>query len=191
MNNIDYRNIADSIDFYKELGYTNIELPWYVTQDTMNITKPDHIGEDDDYYIPKNDKVLVASGEQSFLYLIIKGILQPGRYQGVTPCYRFEPINHLHRKTFIKNELIVFTEGNNIVEGELYQVIRDAKEFFETKLLNVDMVEVPQSNSIKNYDLMCGDEELGSYGIRKFRNISWVYGTGCAEPRLSIIQNLI
>jgi hypothetical protein len=189
MNNINYRNIADSIDYYQDLGYTNVELPWYVTQDVMNITKPKHISDDLDYYIPRNDKVLVASGEQSFLYLIIKGILQPGKYQGVTPCYRFEPINQLHRKTFIKNELILFNE-ESVTNDQLLEVVGDARKFFETKLMNVELKEVPQDNSIVNFDLMYKGEELGSYGIRKFRNISWIYGTGCAEPRLSIIQSL-
>jgi hypothetical protein len=33
--------------------------------------------------------------------------------------------------------------------------------------------------------------ELGSYGIRKYKNLfQWVYGTGCAEPRLSIVEKL-
>jgi len=42
MNTISYQNIADSIDFYEKLGYTNVELPWYVTRDIMNITRQNH-----------------------------------------------------------------------------------------------------------------------------------------------------
>jgi len=62
----------------------------------------------------------------------------------------------------------------------------DAKSFFEYVIDDiVDIVEVKQSNSIINYDLMYNDNELGSYGIRKHMNMSWIYGTGCAEPRLS------
>jgi flagellar basal body L-ring protein FlgH len=43
MNTIDYQNIADSQKFYTERGYNNIEIPWYVTKEVMNITKPKNI----------------------------------------------------------------------------------------------------------------------------------------------------
>ena len=191
MNTINYKNITDSQDFYQNLGYKNIEIPWYVTQPIMDITKPDDINSGD-YYLKKNDKVLVASGEQSFLYLMVKGILTEGYYQGVTPCFRFEKIDSLHRKTFMKNELIYASYNvNNDLNEEFEKILGDAKTFFKTKLNdNIDVVEVKQSNSIINYDLEYNGYELGSYGIRTHMNMKWVYGTGCAEPRLSFIEKI-
>lgn len=40
------------------------------------------------------------------------------------------------------------------------------------------------------YDITYKGIELGSYGMRKCEFLEWVYGTGCAEPRLSYCQNL-
>jgi phenylalanyl-tRNA synthetase alpha subunit len=195
MNTINYRNIADSIDFYEKRGFSYIETPWYVTKEVMDATKPSFIKEGDDYYIPKNDKYLVASAEQSFLYLMFKGQLLPGTYQSVTPCYRFEPIDSIHRKVFMKNELIHImkkddTEG--YLRSHLKHMIDMAQEFFEKVIKdNVTQKEVAQENSIVNFDLMYKGYELGSYGIRRFKNLSqWIYGTGCAEPRLSLIKKI-
>ena len=37
------------------------------------------------------------------------------------------------------------------------------------------------------YDIeSCNGIELGSYGIREFAGFRWIYGTGVAEPRLSL-----
>jgi len=42
----------------------------------------------------------------------------------------------------------------------------------------------------KSYDIEFNGIELGSYGIRECEYLSWIYATGCAEPRLSYCQNL-
>ena len=70
---IDYGRIDRSIKFYEDKGFLRIESPWTVTKDVSSITKPQ--GKTDWEIIGKN-KVLVASGEQSFLYLYLKGFLQ-------------------------------------------------------------------------------------------------------------------
>jgi len=188
MNTINYKNIYDSQNFYDKLNYKNIELPWYVTEEIIKITKPDI--KSDDYYLKINNKYLVASGEQSFLYLMIKGLLPEGKYQGITPCFRFEPIDSLHKKTFIKNELIYCSYNKNRdLSTQLDNMLIDAQSFFNSKLKNdCEIITVPQKNSIVNYDIIYNGYELGSYGIRSHMNMLWVYGTGCAEPRLSIIQ---
>lgn len=202
MNTINYRNIADSIDFYQKAGIRYIETPWYVTKEIMEATKPSFVKEGDDYYIPKNDKFLVASAEQSFLYLMFKGQLLPGWYQSVTPCYRFEPIDSIHRKVFMKNELIFVADAEYTVdfllENQLKKMIELAESFFEKIIMEtedgflschdfIEKKEVQQEKSIINFDLIYKGIELGSYGIRKYKNYAlWVYGTGCAEPRLSL-----
>jgi hypothetical protein len=32
--------------------------------------------------------------------------------------------------------------------------------------------------------------ELGSYGVRQYHDITWIYGTGIAEPRFSKINSI-
>lgn len=193
MNTINYRYIADAIEYYQKCDYNYVEVPWYVTEDVMNVTKPFNKSSDDDYYIPKNNKYLVASAEQSFIYHIFKGIMLPGYYVGASPCFRFEKISDTHRKCFMKVELIYISENmEENLNPHMDKMVYDAKHFFEKIIGNyTDILEVPQENSIVNYDIMYKGYELGSYGIRKHKNLfQWVYGTGCAEPRLSIVKKM-
>jgi predicted aldo/keto reductase-like oxidoreductase len=39
MNTINYKYISDAVDHYVNNGYNYIEVPWYVTEDVMNVTK--------------------------------------------------------------------------------------------------------------------------------------------------------
>lgn len=177
---INYQNIQDSILFYQDNGYTRIESPWTVTQQISNITKP---LDKEDFLISNKKKVLVASGEQSFLYLYLKEFLPKGRFQTVTPCFRDEVFDEHHTKYFIKNELII---TDNVNEIELEKMIKSAQEFFKSKLsYKVDIIRIDNT-----YDLSYKGVELGSYGIRECSFLKWIYGTGCAEPRLSYCQNL-
>lgn len=81
---IDYGRLDRSVKFYDEFGFKRIESPWTVTKAVSGITKPkDKI----DWEIIGKDKVLVASGEQSFLYLYLKGFLPKGKYQTITPVF--------------------------------------------------------------------------------------------------------
>ena len=82
---INYGRLDRSIKYYEENGFKRIESPWTVTKAVSAITKPPG-GKD--WEIVGKDKVLVASGEQSFLYLYLKGFLPKGKYQTVTPCFR-------------------------------------------------------------------------------------------------------
>ena len=40
---------------------------------------------------------------------------------------------------------------------------------------------VPEEDIVSEF----GGFELGSYGIKKYNDFIWIYGTGCAEPRLT------
>lgn len=178
---IDYSNISKSILYYEGLGYQRIESPWTVTEDISRITKPQ---EKEDYKISNKKKVLVASGEQSFLYLYLKGFLPKGKFQTVTPCFRDEVFDTFHTKYFMKNELIVtdFVDQNTLV-----QAMYDAKHFYDDVLgRSVDIVSTREG-----FDLVYKGIELGSYGIRHCDFLSWIYATGCPEPRLSQVKYMI
>jgi len=185
---INYDNIHKSILFYEKHRYTRIESPWTVTSAVSNITKP--IGGKDFTVLEKN-KVLVASGEQSFLYLYVKGFLPKGKFQTVTPCFRDEIFDTTHSKYFIKNELIITDE---VHIGTLMSMVVHSKVFFKSILGDKFEIEDIRTGD-DSFDIVAKindkEYELGSYGIRHCEFLSWVYGTGCAEPRLSFVKNLL
>jgi hypothetical protein len=178
---IDYGRLNRSIDFYENKGFKRIEVPWTVTKAISAITKPD--GKTD-WEIVGKDKVLLASGEQGFLYLYLKGFLPKGRFQSTTACFREEPFDQTHSKYFIKNELIITDEVNN---KSLVDIINLAKEFYESELgTSVDLVKTEFG-----FDLEVNGIEIGSYGIRSCEYLEWIYGTGCPEPRFSMVKSII
>ncbi len=177
---INYLNIHDSTVFYENLGFKRIESPWTVSKYVSEITRPE---EKIDYQMIHNKKVIVASGEQSFLYLYLKSFLPLGKFQTVTPCFRDELFDETHTKYFIKNELII---TDDVSVESLNEVVKNSYNFFRTKLSQVN-VERKKDGTI---DLVYKGIELGSYGIRETNFLKWIYATGCAEPRLSYCQNL-
>jgi len=173
---IDYEKIAAAVYHYETRGYKEIEVPWIISLDSMLITRPKgarlfstFAGE------------LVASGEQSFLE--IRNQLKPGKYQCVTPCFRDEKINDgLHHQYFVKNELIWVVDKYYGIYLDI--MIRDAQDFFNS-YATAKVVDSPLDNAIFNYDIEINGIEVGSYGYRTYENFHWIYGTGCAEPRLT------
>lgn len=180
---IDYKKLSDSVNFYEGLGFKRIEAPWWVSQQIMDITAPKDKTED--YFLPKNKKVLVASGEQSFLYTAAKGRLPAGKYQTVTPCFRDESIGILNKKCFMKNELIVTDE---VSKESLLRTILRAKQFFVTQVPNEKLLTIETTEI--GYDINYDGIEIGSYGIRSCEFLDWIYATGCAEPRLTRAINI-
>jgi hypothetical protein len=181
---INYQLLADSIDFYTGKGFQRIETPWTVSEYVDDITKPK---DRPHYQLKHNNKCLVASGEQSFLYLYLKEYLPKGKFQTITPCFRYEAYDLYHEKCFMKNELII---TDDVSEDSLKYVIDSAYDFFKSKLDERRLHVVPTDIG---YDIEyniggVNPIELGSYGIRKCEFIKWIYGTGCAEPRLSKVM---
>lgn len=177
---IDYNNLHKSTIYYEERGFKRIEAPWTVSEYVDNITKPKDIPS---LKLEHNGKCLVASGEQSFLYLYLKNFLPLGRYQSITPCFRgFESFDYTHSKYFMKNELIQ-TDAINTYELENITDICLSfyQQFFQ------DQLEVIKTD--EGFDIEINGQELGSYGIRSCEFLDWIYATGCAEPRLSSIVN--
>ncbi len=180
---IDYGKIESANKFYSDKGYERVEAPWWVSQEIMDLTKP----EDQDqpsYFISENRKCLVASGEQSLLYMANKGRLPKGTYQTTTPCFRNESIGVLSKKCFIKTELMKTDQVDN---ASLLAMIEDAMEFFKMELWLADMTDegLELVDTEDGFDIQYNKIEVGSYGIRECPFLKWIYGTGCAEPRFS------
>lgn len=179
---INYHIIADANTYYPNLGYIPIEVPWTVTKEISDITKP--IDKKDFALIHENNKVLVASAEQSFLYQYSKGFLPKGKFMSTSPCFRFENYDSWHHKQFIKTEIII---TDVVSENMLKKLITQAFKFFSRHLPQEYLSKVQTSNS--SWDINFNNIELGSYGFRSCNFLNWIYGTGVAEPRLSLTIN--
>lgn len=170
---IDYKKLANAQEFYLRRGFGYMEVPWIIDEVTDAITRPGFIlGIETNY-----GGNLVASGEQSFLQ--ISSELPGGKYQTITPCFRREEReDNLHHKWFMKNELIM------VGVGSVDEMINEAKLFFQS-YLPIDIVKTDIG-----WDIESGGYELGSYGEREYEGFKWIYGTGCAEPRLSTVLKI-
>ena len=177
---IDYSILASSVEYYETHGYKRIESPWTVTKEISKITAPTNASF---FTIEEKNKVLVASGEQSLLYLYNKGFLPKGKWQTITPCFRDESFDALHTKYFIKNELMITDVVN---ESTLMSTIDDALNFIKQWIPGAEVKDMGNHS----YDIVFQSIELGSYGLRACPFIQWVYGTGIAEPRFSKVLDL-
>lgn len=191
---INYKLLQDSIEYYQSKGYTRIETPWLISNAAEETTKPNdgislivlpqYFDEEKSKLITTRELGrLAASGEQSFLDLYLRGQLPKGQFQTTTACFRDDVVDYEHSKWFMKNELIKTDEVNS---KELNIMVDNALEFFRKFIPNAYVM-----SDTHGYDIMSGSIELGSYGIRSCKYLDWIYGTGCAEPRLSkaITQN--
>lgn len=187
---MNYENIANAVKFYQERGYVYMDdAPWNVGYTAYTATKPE--GAKDVFYSTNDGPTLhpVASGEQSFIQMMLDG--QPiKRAICVTPCHRAEPrIDTLHRPYFMKAELI---NAQDVDDGHLVHMVHDACAFFE-QFFPVRVIDTRTNPAqLASYDIVEKGTrfELGSYGIRRLRLsnervLNWIYGTACAEPRLS------
>lgn len=183
---INWKLLYEAIEFYNKNGYEYIDLDWCVSEEASNITKP---FDKRAFFI--DDKELVASGEQSFLDMILRDELPYGKYCGITPCFRDEErLDDIHQKYFMKVELI---DTENCNKAGLDNIMNIAMEFYK-KHLNIELLKIDDFM----YDIIDSKNkiELGSYGCRFYTNydeefsIEWTYGTGLAEPRLSKVLML-
>lgn len=190
-SNISYKNIAKAIDFYSSRGYEYIEVPWRVSFDAELATasadkKPLLVSVIDGNSVT-SDGHLVRSGEQSFIELFLDKSIRPGRYVCATPCFMYEAEDRYRFREFFKVELIDIRINEFMDIPDLSRLTKDAFDFFSAYPIPLNLINVP--DQIHQIDILSQNIELGSYGIRDFMSdntsVSWVYGTGCAEPRLS------
>jgi hypothetical protein len=174
---INYKYIHESSLFYNNKGYQRIEAPWIISNSAESITRPENKKP---FQIKDTNECLVGSGEQSFLYLYLKEQLPLGKFQTITPCFRNDELDYFHSNFFIKNELI---RTDVVNESALLETIGNAMEFFSSYVgVLKDLTVVEKDNE---YDINYKNIEIGSYGIRDCKFLTYIYGTGCAEPRFS------
>lgn len=190
---MNFTYLQRALEFYQQHNYVYMEdAPWVVSKEAALATKPQEANEillqNPLAGVQKDHRHLVASGEQSFLQMMLDD-RQIKRAVCLTPCYRDEATtNHWKHPYFMKVELI---RADDPSPGNLAHMISHAVAFFE-QFVRVKVVQTgPDAFDILEQSLPV---ELGSYGIRevtfpekyvKDRKFKWIYGTGCAEPRLS------
>lgn len=180
---IDYRTLVEAQDHYSLFGFKEINVPWTVSEAAIKATVPDWVNMEG---LTTPWGVLIGSAEQGFLQLAMDGALQPGRYQAITPCWRPEKtFGTLQHPYFMKLELMMF--GTDAM-SDLHRMLEIASSYFNglTGLkVREEKIQEDQIDLVYDAEDNTDPVEVGSYGIRKYDNHRWVYGTGLAEPRFS------
>lgn len=174
---INWQKLAEAVEYYRSLGFQYTEVPWKVSEEAANITRPD-VG-----YLERVDGlVLSASGEQGFLDLELDKLMPVTKnpnFVTCTPCFRSGDAGRspIHHPYFMKVELYVRCLDKTQAERVAYELLQKAKRFMfaDTTVTTPD-----------GWDLEINGVEVGSYGPRYHEQIGWwAYGTGLAEPRYS------
>lgn len=172
-HSIDYMKIAKAINYYQENGFKYVEVPWDTPEEYRRIT---FTGTD--FSSIGDNRYLVGSSEQSFIYLYDLNLIPKGSYITCSPCFRGDDIDETHQKYFMKAELF---ETLNTSVTRLFEILEKSKKFFNLYIPS----EIIQTSDFE-YDICSlSGIELGSYGIREYNSKNWIYGTAIAEPRLS------
>ena len=180
--------LARNLAYWQQAkGYAFVDLPWVVSPEFTNATRPAWVTQEDPSTRYGN---LLASGEQAFLALEQDNGLPAGfsGYVGWTPCFRDEgTFDRFHHFYFMKSEVFVPCTAAN-AQTELAAVIAAARQWFATELALLGLPEnllAVERISLEQQDLVLNGIEIGSYGIRPCAQGLYIYGTGCAEPRFS------
>lgn len=193
---IDYARIGRAVTYYRTRGYTYLEVPWIVEHESTKVTLPVAAKAMATYCGPAYEGDLVGSAEQSFIQLLRRDQLAPGKYVAVSPCFRHEAVyNDRYQPYFMKVELIaVLPPGQDIARGAkevlVYDMLAtDAFEFFSSELTEEQesFLQYEPQDALAT-DIELAGIEVGSYGYREWLDHRWIYGTGLAEPRFSVAR---
>lgn len=194
MVNIDYKLLASAIDHYKQFGFVQTELPWFIPKfmmikqpifNSFVLTEGKHRAD---------NASLIGSAEQSFVYLASTNqLFSNSLYMAVTPCFRDDELDELHYPQFLKLELFKFGQVTyEQAKNDSKSLLSFARDLF-TKFSGstIDIM-----NTTQGYDLMLDDIEIGSYYANKFvilnefpQTAYYACGTGLALPRFNIARS--
>ncbi len=180
-------------------GCVLVNLPWLAPDHIMQHTKPAWVNRSDPATMEGS---LVASGEQSFLWLHERGDLPPNRghgYIGFSACFRLEEYDAYHHHYFLKAELFAPATDEAHAAAIQHAMLRDVRQVWSGLQVSNAPLEfaalshVPSHHRIlpirvrdlgDQMDLEINGVELGSYGIRHdCHGDLYVFGTALAEPR--------
>lgn len=181
---IDYSVLTMAERFYLGRGYTKLDVPWTVSEEADYSTRPSFSPS---VVTPWGN--LVGSAEQSFVEIELQGQLPAGKHLAITPCFRHEEqYDKLHFPYFMKLELIhVLRFDENINDRVFLELVLNDASLFFGEHFDIGVEKHSQGYDIIDYETKI---ELGSYGVRKFKDFEWVYGTGVAEPRFSYVKSI-
>ena len=150
--------------FYERRGFRIVDLPWTCSAAATLATGGPYAGER-----LTSGAYLLGSAEQAFIDLAPKGLCQ-----AITPCFRFKDAHRsaFHQEHFMKLELW----SSNPADWD--DLMRHAADFFRSY---GDVTE--RVTGTGSSDLEMNGIEVGSYGATS----TYAYGTGLAEPRLSLV----
>lgn len=203
---INYDRLLQSRDYYTQWGYRYIDAPWAVSEEANSVTCP---GGKKKFEIDAG--ILVGSAEQSFIQMILDGKITHGKYQTLTPCFRDEAVyDSTHHNYFMKLELIdIFynkklygSQKPNRAMGDILNaaMANFTRILYENKIdvSKLDFITTSNEQGNKQHDIVLDVKghrnellqiELGSYGVRSYKDFTWVYGTGISEPRMQYVIN--
>lgn len=173
------------LDFWQRRGFAAVSLPWIAESRYTEATRPAG-GTPQPALGPGR---LVASGEQSFLQLADRGQLPAAKgYVGWSPCVRQEPVfDQTHHLYFMKVELFVPVDEHDSLSA-VEELLAGSLQWNAQELAAHGLSSARcsvQDIAPNQWDIELAGLELGSYGVRQHFGITYVYGTGCAEPRFS------
>lgn len=181
---IDYSLLAKAIDYYKNEGYTQIEVPWVVSSKASMVTAPRISSV---FHSDIVNEHFIGSAEQGFIQLLLDDSdkIIPNQYHfAISPCFRRDIPSEIHSRWFMKVELFAYIPNMQGINVEL-DFLRAAFKLHEL-LFDVKLDKITTNSG---FDLEYKGLEVGSYGIRKVNDKIFTYGTGLALPRAQLIMN--
>jgi seryl-tRNA synthetase len=168
-----------AIDFLADRGFTVMDVPMLVREETLVNTGFFPLGKEQTYRLPDDDKWLVGTAEVSLVSYFageIVDVSRPILLAGVSNCFRREAgsagrdVRGLYRvHQFAKVEQVVICR-NDLAEAEelLRQITRNAEELLTLLELPYRIVAVCTGDmgqkNYKQYDIETWMPSRGSYG---------------------------
>jgi len=190
MADVNWGRLSRALNHWTDLGYKQVDVPWRVKRmyikSTMEDVEPAMIKHLDMFEGGKDSRCLIGSGEQAFIEMLWNRKLVGGNYVTCTPCFRDDLVDDLHQREFMKVEVISTTWPTL---DNLFDLVEKARRFFLSEIglpLHESGLRVVETSvEHPSFDIDLNGIEIGSYGIREWLGMKWIYGTGVAEPRFT------
>lgn len=182
---IDYVLLGEVMEYYKSIGYEEIDVPWLINEKYDLLTRPNNKNS---CIIDNDGRHFVASAEQGFLSICLTNGMKYNKvFVSCTPCIRLNDCDdNYHQETFMKIELSAVSDTEELAQNIVKNILINTKALFNNitnKKVYIEKIEFKPS--ICHFDLMIDGIEVGSYGYREIDGCYYVFGTGLALPRLS------